>query len=332
MSSIRVKQKALAAAQPLSVHLELTYRCNWRCVFCYNPRHFDRAGLSGDEWIAVLDDLRILGTLNITFTGGEPMAHPEIMRILRAARERAFVVRLFTNATLIDDGAADELASLNLLAVEVSIHGATAEVHDRATARAGSFDATFAAIDRLISRGVAVVAKMPLTRLNEHQFDDVIALAASRALPLQLDPHITPRDDGDLSPLSFAPSAETIRRALAISTPEVMERVMGGANCGLGRITLAVDPEGNVYPCMQWRHRALGNVRTTPLRELWHTSDVRREAADVSTKVNDHLLEQGGAIGEFPYCPAIAMQETGDALIPDRGFRLRAEIAAELRR
>jgi MoaA/NifB/PqqE/SkfB family radical SAM enzyme len=66
-----------------------------------------------------------LGTLNITFTGGEPMAHPEIMRILRAARERAFVVRLFTNATLIDDAAADEIASLKLLAVEVSIHGAT---------------------------------------------------------------------------------------------------------------------------------------------------------------------------------------------------------------
>src|SRR6266545_3605449 len=141
MSSARLKQKALAAAQPLTVHLELTYRCNWRCVFCYNPRHFDRAALSADEWIAVLDDLRVLGTLNITFTGGEPMAHPEIFRILRAARERAFVVRLFTNATLIDDAAADELAALNLLAVEISIHGATAEVHDQATARTGSFDA-----------------------------------------------------------------------------------------------------------------------------------------------------------------------------------------------
>ena len=114
--------------------------------------------------------------------------------------------------------------------------------------------------------------------------------------------------------------------------PEAMERTTGGANCGLGRITLAVDPEGNVYPCMQWRHRALGNVRTTPLRELWHASEVRREAADVSTRVNDRLVAEGGAISEFPYCPAIAMQETGDPLVPDRGFRLRAEIAAELRR
>ncbi len=331
MSSARIKQKALLAAQPLSAHLELTYRCNWRCVFCYNPRHFDRAALSGDEWSAVLDDLRVLGTLHLTLTGGEPMAHPEIVRILRAARERAFVVRLFTNATLIDDAAADEIASLDLLAVEVSIHGATAEVHDRTTARPGSFVATMQAIDRLRARGVTVVAKMPLTHWNEHQFDDVIAFAAARELPLQIDPHITPRDDGDLSPLQHAPSADAIRRALAIANPELMQRTRGGANCGLGRLTLAVDPEGNVYPCMQWRHRPLGNVRTTPLRELWHASSVRIEAAEVSTKVNDHLLEIGGALAAFPYCPAIAMQETGDALVPDRGFRLRAQIAAELR-
>jgi len=111
----------------------------------------------------------------------------------------------------------------------------------------------------------------------------------------------------------------------------VMERVHGGANCGLGRITLAVDPEGNVYPCMQWRHRALGNVREVALRELWHASPVRAEAADLSTRVNDHLLDLGGPLATFPYCPAIAMQETGDALVPDAGFRLRAGIAAELR-
>ena len=56
--SARLKQVALERAQPLAASLELTYRCNWRCVFCYNPRHHDRRGLSGAEWLAVLDDLR----------------------------------------------------------------------------------------------------------------------------------------------------------------------------------------------------------------------------------------------------------------------------------
>ena len=43
--SARLKQLALERAQPLSASLELSYRCNWRCVFCYNPRHNDLRGL-----------------------------------------------------------------------------------------------------------------------------------------------------------------------------------------------------------------------------------------------------------------------------------------------
>ena len=57
--SARLKQVALERAQPLAASLELTYRCNWRCVFCYNPRHHDRRGLSGAEWLGVLDGLRL---------------------------------------------------------------------------------------------------------------------------------------------------------------------------------------------------------------------------------------------------------------------------------
>lgn len=331
MSVLRIKQRALANAQPLTVHLELTYRCNWRCVFCYNPRHFDRNALRFAEWLAVLDDLRALGTLNLTLTGGEPLANPDFFPIAEAARERGFALRIFSNATLIDDAAADRIAALPPLAVEVSIHGATAEVHDRTTARAGSFAATWAGVHRLVARGVPVVLKTPITRWNEHQIDELVALAVAKDLDLQLDPHITPRDDGDTSPLTYAPSAAGVRRALAHAPVEAMERVAGGVNCGLGRITMAIDPEGNVFPCMQWRHRAMGNVRQTPLPELWRTSDLRREAAELAVAVNDHLLRQGGALAEFPYCPALAIQETGDAFVPDAGFRQRAAIAAELR-
>lgn len=334
-SSHRSKLRALQLAQPLTVQLELTYACNWRCVFCYNPRHFDRTRLSAGEWIAVLDELRALGTLTIAFTGGEPLAHPEFFRIAEAARERAFAVRILSNASLIDDDTADRIAALPPLAVEVSIHGSTAAVHDAATGKPASFAAALAGIDRLLARGVNVVMKTPVTSLNEHQIDDIVALANARELSLQIDPHITPRDDGSLEPLQYAASPAAVRRVLALglgsgSIPST-ERVKGGVNCGIGRLTLAIDAEGNVFPCMQWRVKPIGNVRTARLRELWHASDVRSEAAEMSVRVNDALLEQGGAVAEYPFCPALAMQETGDPAVPDAAFRRRAAIAAELR-
>ena len=109
------------------------------------------------------------------------------------------------------------------------------------------------------------------------------------------------------------------------------ERSKGGLNCGLGRTTLVVDPEGDVYPCIQWRKKPLGNVRAMPLRELWPRSETRTEAAAVSRAANDRLVATGGALASFPFCPAVAYQNTGDPLEADERHREQAEIAQRVR-
>lgn len=317
--------------QPVSAYFELTYRCNWRCHFCYNPRHSDIDRMAAAEWIVVMNDLRALGTLNLTLTGGEPLTHPEWPAIARAARDRYFAVRLYTNGSLIDDPIADALAALNLAAVEVSLHGATAETHDGTTAVHGSFELLLAAVRRLRARDVRVEMKTPVTNLNEHEIDAMEALAESLDVPYRLDAIITPRDDGDLSPLAYRPSTATqlrlARLAVEAGTLPDMMRQEGDANCGLGRTTLAIDPEGNVYPCMQWRQSSLGNVRATSLTDLWGHSPIRREALATARAANDFLARKGGEAARTSYCPALAFQQTGDPLEPDSSFLLRAELS-----
>jgi mycofactocin biosynthetic radical S-adenosylmethionine protein MftC len=325
-------EAAFRLAQPLSAHLELTYACNWRCVFCYNPRHFDTTRMSAAEWLPVLDDLRALGTLNLTLTGGEPLAHPEFLEIARAVRSRGFALRVFSNASLITAEIASELAGMHAR-VEVSIHGATAETHDKTTAKPGSWDRMWRGIDLLRAAGVAVEAKSPVTNINEHELDDLIALARERRLPLRLDGTITAKDDGDSAPLSFTASLAARKRVIEVavaSGAKPQNRQTAEANCGVGRVLLAIDPTGNVFPCMQWRHSTLGNVRETPLRLLWKNSPIREEAAAASVAANTMLIERGGAASAFPYCPALAAQATGDPLIPDDGFLTRAELFEEV--
>jgi AdoMet-dependent heme synthase len=334
--SARLKKIALERAQPLSASLELTYRCNWRCVFCYNPRHHDRRGLSGEEWLGVLDELRALGTLYVALTGGEPLTHPEFFAIARGVRERAFALRILSNGALITERAAAEIAALGPLAVEMSLHGSRAETHDRATATPGSFDAMLRGVDRLLERGVSVVLKTPLTRLCEDEIEPMHALAEARGVPWRVDPVLTPRDDGDRGPLDYRASPQAVermyrRQAAAGRLPDE-ERVKGGVNCGLGRTTLAVDPEGNVFPCIQWRKSALGNVRETPLRALWPTAEGRTEAAAVARAANDTLVAAGGPLAAFPFCPALAHQETGDPLGLDGRHRALAELVDHIQR
>jgi MoaA/NifB/PqqE/SkfB family radical SAM enzyme len=330
-----LKQRALHVARPLSVHLELTYACNWRCVFCYNPRHHDRRGLSAAEWLPVLDDLRALGTLTVTLTGGEPLRHPEFFTIAQAVRARAFALKVYTNGALVDAEHARRLAALRPLAVELSLHGASAAVHDRTTGRPGSHEALWSGIAHLRAHDVRLLIKTPLTHLNEHELEAMIEQVAAQGLPHTIDPTLTPNDNGDLAPLSYAASTAGVARLMAAlrrvgRLPQV-EREAGGSNCGLGRLTLAIDPEGNVFPCLQWRRKPLGNVREQALATLWQTSEERAAAAAVARAANDALLRRGGAAASFPYCPALALQATGDALRPDAAFLARAEAAAAAR-
>jgi MoaA/NifB/PqqE/SkfB family radical SAM enzyme len=333
--SARLKQAALQRAQPLSASLELTYRCNWRCVFCYNPRRHDRRALSVADWCTVLDDLRALGTLYVALTGGEPLAYPGFLALARAVRERAFALRILTNGALVTDALAGEVATLRPLAVELSLHGAAAETHDRATATPGSFQAMLRGLDRLLARGVGVVLKTPLTRLNESEMSGMRRIADERGVPWRIDPVLTPRDDGDAGPLAYRASAEAteqvFRELASAGQLPLEERAEGGTNCGLGRTTVAVDPEGNVFPCLQWRRAPLGNVRDTPLRDMWAGSAERLLAAGVARAANDRLVQAGGALASFPFCPALALQRTGDPLHPDPIHRAQAEAAERIR-
>ncbi len=308
--------RAAASAQPVSALLELTYACSWRCVFCYNARHHDVARLSGDVWIGVLDDLRDLGTLWITLTGGDPIAHPEFLRIAEAARDGAFGLRVFTNGALVDRAMAQHIAQLNPLSVELSIHGATEDEHDRVTRSTGSFGEMTRAVDLLVENGARVVLKAVVTRLNEGSVDDIAAFAARRGVELRLDVTLSPRDGGDKSPLGYRASAEGAERVFsrlgAAGELRAVRRSPGETNCGLGQTTMAIDPEGNVYPCVQWREEALGNIRERRLGEIWRRSPLREHVTHISRAANDFLVEAGAPLSGFRFCPALARQETGD--------------------
>ena len=190
-------------------------------------------------------------------------------------------------------------------------------------------------LDRLLARGVAVVLKTPLTRLNEAEMDAMRRIADERGVPWRVDPVLTPRDDGDAAPLAYRASPQAVSGMFRVLAAQGQlpheERTHGGTNCGLGRTTIAIDPEGNVYPCLQWRRSPLGNVRETPLPSLWASSSERAFAASVARSANDALVAAGGALASFPFCPALALQRTGDALRPDDSHKEQAEAAARVR-
>ena len=125
----------------------LTKACNLRCVHCYASAspHAAPAELSFKEGLGLLDDLRRFGVPAVLFSGGEPLARPDALRLIDYARFIGLNCTLSTNGVLIDDETADCLAEVGLRYVGISLDGRAAK-HDRLRGQRGAFDKSAAAI------------------------------------------------------------------------------------------------------------------------------------------------------------------------------------------
>lgn len=324
---------------PFSVLLELTYRCNLDCFYCYNDLTRTGTPLSVDQYLALFRDLRALGTLNLTLSGGEPLAHPDVFTLGAAARAQGFLVRVKTNGHALHGRLARRLRdAVDPYILEISLHGASPATHDRQTRVPGSFARLLRNLDGLIHLGQRVQLNATLTAWNQAELESMEALAQGLDLPLRWNTHVTPRDDGDASPLSIAPSAEAVARLR-----EVLARRPGAANddggepptpwdkyCGSGASGFTVDPWGNLYPCVQWRIPA-GNLHRQSVREIWEGSETLKRVRGRTEALAQAVKLEGPGILGGSGCPALA-ERSGQMRValpvPFRGADQRAQRAA----
>jgi mycofactocin biosynthetic radical S-adenosylmethionine protein MftC len=318
-----ITQASWKKARPIQALFELTYRCNHLCTFCNNPLSREGAELDTQEAFSVIAQLKELGVLFVTLTGGEPLLRKDFWEIAEECRRQRLAIRVFSNAYLIDDAVADRLKELSVVETSISIHGSRPEVHEKLTRIPGSFQRVVDAVGRLRARGMRVILKTPVTRLNENDLFDIKKIADDHGAFMVFDTTITPRFDGDVSPLGLAPSEDFYRwfwspeGAPLRNGVQPKPRTYAGREelegcCGTGRSGLMVDPYGSVYPCALW-FRKLGNVREQTLTEIWEGSQELKKVRQIAKEVQDEVIPQQEA-GEFmSWCPATAEAMTGDA-------------------
>ncbi len=321
-----------------SVLLELGFRCNLDCIICYNDRAEPGVALTRDHYLRLLEDLAALQVLTLTLSGGEPLLHPDFWAIGRRARDLGFVVRIKSNGLTLGAVVVRRLrAEIDPFIVELSLHGATPATHDRQTQVPGSLARLLANVRTLQAAGQRLKFNCPLTAWNETEMPAMFALAAALGVPLAVDTRLTPRDDGDLSPLELVASEAGMRQVLDLQRAAAAEKTGSRArgdrevtagdschHCGAGAATLAVDPFGNVYPCVQWR-RAIGNLHERSVAELWHGSRELERVRAVTRAVKQQFDAWPEEERPPGFCPALAEQRTGSPLRLDPEIRRRME-------
>lgn len=266
---LQLSDKVFRHRIPLNGSIDLTSRCNLRCVHCYAGPQTSQEGPGGKEMetsriLDIVDQMTAAGCLFMLLTGGEPLLHKDFMPIYRHMKSKGLVITLFTNAVLIDDAIADLFAELPPHSVEVSIYGATEATSEKITGVNGALGRCLTGIKRLTDRGFRhIQLKTILMTLNSNEFYEIEKIAADLGLDFRMDATIFPRLNGDRSPLVLRVSPEEAVEKEFSSDKRLQgmqkyfERMKGQQQsddrlyiCGAGVNSFHIDAHGNLMPCM----------------------------------------------------------------------------------
>ncbi len=335
-------KKAARSKIPLVCHFDLTYQCNLNCVHCYVIRE-DRPELSTSEIRDILDQLVKAGTLYLTFSGGEIFTREDFFQIAEYARRLHFALKLLTNGTLIDEQVADRVAALYPDLVSISIYSMTPEIHDGITLVPGSLAKTIRAATMLRERKVKLEIGSVLMSQNINDYSQVYEFAQSIGASFKGDPRVTPRNNGDPSPLRFQTNEEDLFRVWTDpifssqprNEPEEFHSPEFTSNedwsdilCGAAHLLSYVSPYGDIFPCVQFP-TLCGNLRNEFFEKIWYHSPQMLEVRSTPPSQLP-ICSRCNLLEHCRTCPGIAYIEEGDFRAPSKSVCQEAKILSDI--
>jgi radical SAM protein with 4Fe4S-binding SPASM domain len=313
-----MNQKALGLGIPISVHLDITYRCNERCVHCYLD-HDDHGEMTTAEIKDVLNQLSEAGVFFLTLSGGEVLMRRDFFEIVEHARRLLFNVKVKTNGVMIRESGARRIRELGVEQVQISVYSHRPEVHDAITKLPGSLKRTIEAIRFLKSQGLKVVIANVLMACNLFDNSGVMALAKELGVSYTLDPTITPKMDGDTSVLALRIPGSELHQVFrsqelvgnveefCAPPPAPGEDIMDGFPCSAGHTACYITPYGDVFPCVQFPLPS-GNVRRQKFIDIWRHSPELEEVRSIRAR-DLPTCSTCAHVGTCTRCPGLAYME-----------------------
>ena len=278
-------EQVVRFAGSFTLQWHITHRCNLRCVHCYQTDY--RSFVPWEELVRVLDQYEALlrayrykGQIN--FTGGEPMTHPDLFRLLKEARGRGMRTAVLTNGTLIGRAEARELRRCGVCFVQVSLDGGE-KAHD-AIRGEGSFALAVRGLRALRAEGIFTSVSFTAQRGNLRELPKLARVCRDLGVDkLWFDRVIIPAAEDDhrlsLTPEEFQAlirKAAKLRRRYPVKCVRSLQFLPCETDrtvyrCSAGERLLIVLADGSVMACRRLPI-SVGSVKTSDLLTIYRDS------------------------------------------------------------
>lgn len=259
---------------PLFIIWELTYRCQNKCVHCYQMETCKtRKEVSTEIVISVLKELKSRGTMRITYSGGDPFVRNDFMNILEESRKLGFDISVFSSGQAISFDVAKSLKKLNISGVEVTFLGAEASTHNKLANSNYSFEKLISAIENLKRNKVNILAKYILMKPNYKELDGFISLCKTYKIAHKIDASI------------YEPwGTEGIVQKYMLNDQDmydyfckynhIIPQKSPATMCNAGYINGAITPYGSVVPCNTYGDKVVfGNIIENKFYDIWFSKE-----------------------------------------------------------
>ncbi len=281
-----------------SIIVEITQKCNERCVHCYIPHENKNLLMSDNDFYSIVDACCEIGTVvNFRISGGECMSHPSFKKYIRYVKDKGFALTLLTNLTLLDDETIDILKEGTLSQVQVSMFSVNPEIHDRITTVPGSLEKTMKNIEKLEAAGVPVSIATQAMELNKDSIEELYEYTNKHGFNLRCDWTIIAKENRNEENLSYRIRdlsnyknicktrlkhcdgyEKELNEALSRSPKPETSHL-----CNAGTNGLYIDTNLNVHPCPGW-DLIVGDLRSDSLSDIWNKSEILQKIRNVVLK------------------------------------------------
>lgn len=278
ITPLTTAQQTLTGSELGMLFVELTDKCNEKCIHCYADSSPDRTDfLPLDQIKSALKQAATFGTPHLQFTGGDPLIHPQLIEAVEYAATLSFQgIEIYTNGLLLNDKLLQKLLPFQP-SFSFSIYADNAETHDTITRVPGSWKRTLDAMKRAQNKGFKIRAGIALMDNNIDQAESM--------------PEFLQRKFGLTTDQIRFDAVNQVGRGKDLTmlqgiTPS--HKPTSGPN---RRGKLCIAANGDVFPCVFARHFKLGNIAEQSLQEIFSALSYNEES-DLNSKRWNSCREQ----------------------------------------
>ncbi len=259
--------------KPYILFFAITERCNLRCEYCFGKYYSETGELSFKQIKKIFTEFYGLGVRRIAISGGEPLLHKDIDRVIKMAVELGFEVGINSNGILVPF----HIKALRLVSnLSISLDGASEKIHDKYRGK-GAFKKVLVGIEAAHKAGIPLHFCCTLTDSNLKEWPNILKLAKKYNALVLISP-LYPRIRGEGGLMVAKAWENKMKKTLkdiskakekganifySKETYELMadwpdytndisvSKIPGHAKCFAGKKYISMDSKGEILPCLR---------------------------------------------------------------------------------